>query len=122
MRNFTPPVLTSSEEESVPPVIIKSILGFLLLSLNSLSFSSFFSAFFNILISKILLGDTSDNIPSIFKKCGPKTALKCFQDSIYFEERLKKENALEKYNLNKLLIDFNNIPAYLVEESKNKVL
>ena len=74
------------------------------------------------LFCKIVQGDASDNISSVLKKCGPKTALKCFIDPTYFEERLQKENALEKYNLNKLLIDFNNIPAYLVEESKNKVL
>ena len=27
---------------------------------------------------KIIMGDSSDNIPSVFPKCGPKTALKCF--------------------------------------------
>ena len=74
------------------------------------------------LFCKIVQGDVSDNIPAVLKKCGPKTALKCYNDPIYFEERLKKENALQKYNVNKLLIDFNNIPTYLVEEYKNKVL
>ena len=72
------------------------------------------------LFCQMVMGDVSDNIPSILKKCGPKTALKCFEDPIYFEERLKKENALEKYKLNQLLIDFNNIPDYLKEEYLKK--
>ena len=74
------------------------------------------------LFCKIVMGDVIDNIPSILKKCGPKTALKCFENPIYFEERLKKENALEKKELNQLLIDFNNIPDHLVKEYKFKVL
>ena len=72
------------------------------------------------LFCKIVQGDISDNIPAVLKKCGPKTALKCYQDPTYFQERLLKENAVEKYNLNKLLIDFNNIPSYLVEEYLKK--
>ena len=74
------------------------------------------------LFCKIVMGDVSDNIQAILKKCGPKTALKCFEDPIYFEERLKKENALEKRELNQLLIDFNNIPDHLVKEYNFKVL
>ena len=72
------------------------------------------------LFCKIVMGDVSDNIPAILKKCGPKTALKCFQNPTYFGERLQKENALEKRELNQLLIDFNNIPEYLKEEYLNK--
>lgn len=72
------------------------------------------------LFCKIVQGDNSDNIPAVLKKCGPKTAQKCYQNPDYFQERLNKENALEKYNLNKLLIDFNNIPSYLVEEYLKK--
>jgi 5'-3' exonuclease len=73
------------------------------------------------LFCKIVMGDTSDNIPSVIKKCGPKTALKCFENSEYFEERLKKENAYEIYERNKTLVDFNNIPENLVNDfiSKN---
>ena len=68
------------------------------------------------LFCKIVLGDPSDNIKSIFKKCGPKTAIKCFQDKQYFEDKLKKENAYESYSFNKKMIDFNEIPQNLVEE------
>jgi 5'-3' exonuclease len=72
------------------------------------------------LFCKIVMGDTSDNIPSVIKKCGPKTALKCFDNPEYFEERLKKENAYEIYERNKILIDFNNIPEKLVNDFTNK--
>jgi 5'-3' exonuclease len=68
------------------------------------------------LFCKIVMGDQSDNIPSVLKKCGKKTAVKCFEKPEYFEERLKKENAYENYEKNKILVDFNNIPEKLVNE------
>ena len=39
------------------------------------------------LFCKIVMGDKSDNIPSIFKKCGPKTALKYYNDKDAFEKQ-----------------------------------
>ena len=63
------------------------------------------------LFCKILMGDKSDNIPSIFAKCGIKTALKCYNDQEYFNQKLKKENAEDNYERNKKLIDFNEIPS-----------
>ena len=75
--------------------------------------SSFGSAEAN-LFCKIVMGDTSDNIPSIFKKCGPKTALKCWQDKVYFENRLKKENAQDKYDFNKTIVSFDCIPPVYI--------
>lgn len=68
------------------------------------------------LFCKIVMGDSSDNITSVLKKCGPKTALKCFQDRGYFDERMKKENAYEKFKLNQKIIDFNCIPQNLIDE------
>jgi len=68
------------------------------------------------LFCKIVMGDTSDNITSVLKKCGPKTALKCFQDKLYFDERMKKENAYEKFQLNQKIIDFNYIPQDFIDE------
>jgi 5'-3' exonuclease len=68
------------------------------------------------------MGDPSDNIKSVLQKCGPKTALKCYENTAYFEERLKKENAYELYNLNKKLVDFNEIPTNLVEEFINNTI
>jgi len=68
------------------------------------------------LFCKIVMGDPSDNIPSVLNKCGPVTALRCFKDREYFETRLKKEEAEEKYKLNSLLVDFKNIPENLANE------
>jgi hypothetical protein len=66
------------------------------------------------------MGDSSDNISSVFKKCGVKTALKCFLEPEYFNNKLKKENAYEKYELNRLLIDFNYIPQNIQDEFTKK--
>jgi len=68
------------------------------------------------LFCKIVMGDLSDNIPSVLAKCGPKTALKCYQHPEYFEERMKKENAYEKFEINQKMVDFNYIPQKLVDE------
>ena len=68
------------------------------------------------LFCKIVMGDTSDNIPSVLSKCGPKTALKCYHDKSYFDERMKKENAYDKWTKNQLLVDFNYIPQHLIDE------
>jgi len=76
--------------------------------------SSFGDAGIN-LFCKIVMGDTSDNIPSIFKKCGPKTAIKCWNDRDYFEEKLEKEDAYEKYEKNRLIVDFSSIPTIYVD-------
>jgi DNA polymerase-1 len=37
---------------------------------------------------KIIMGDISDNIPSVFPKCGPKTAQKCFEDPEFFKKKM----------------------------------
>lgn len=72
------------------------------------------------LFVKILTGDKSDNIQGVFKKCGPKTACKYFDDKELFKKKLEKEEgALERYNLNKKIIDFNEIPKELVEQFKS---
>jgi 5'-3' exonuclease len=68
---------------------------------------------------KIITGDKSDNIPSIFPKCGPKTAQKCIDDSEYFKKKLDEDSLyLKQYELNKKLVDFNNIPQELSNEFK----
>ena len=72
------------------------------------------------LFCKIVMGDKSDGIPSVFKKCGIKTAEKCYNDDIYFKTKLKKENAYKLYERNKTLVDFNNIPKNLVNMFKKK--
>ena len=79
------------------------------------------------LFYKIVLGDKSDNIFPIFKKCGPKTCEKYYENNELFLEALKKESgSQEKYELNKKLVDFNEIPGTLVnqflEEYKNVLI
>jgi len=66
---------------------------------------------------KIIMGDLSDNIPSVFPKCGPKTAQKCVEDPEFFKKKMTDNSEYyNQYELNKKLINFDNIPATLVEE------
>lgn len=68
---------------------------------------------------KIIQGDKSDNIPAISKKIGPKTAEKIAAD---VEDYLTKNpEARIAYNLNKLLIDFNDIPIQYEEFVNSKI-
>lgn len=72
------------------------------------------------LFCKIVTGDVSDNIPSVFPKCGPKTALKYYENRELFKKKLgESEEFQKKYELNKKIIDFNEIPIDLVEEFMN---
>jgi 5'-3' exonuclease len=71
---------------------------------------------------KKIIGDKSDNIPSIIKKCGEKTAQKLSSDeSALLALFTKDDNAKKQFELNDLLIDFNKIPLEYVEDIKNKV-
>jgi 5'-3' exonuclease len=72
------------------------------------------------LFCKIIIGDTSDNILSVFPKCGPKTSLKYYNNKELFESQLTKYNVHHKYIFNKKLIDFNEIPLELINEFKEK--
>jgi len=74
------------------------------------------------LFCKIIMGDVSDNISSVLTKCGTKTAIKCFENNEYFEERLKKENAYSKYELNRKIIDFDYIPTNLSDEFMHSII
>jgi 5'-3' exonuclease len=66
---------------------------------------------------KIIMGDTSDNIPSAFPKCGPKTAQKCIEDPEFFKKKMAgNPDYFNQYELNKTIVDFNNIPEELVNE------
>ena len=69
------------------------------------------------LFCKIVTGDPSDNIPSVFPKCGPKTALKYFENRDLFEKKLQESELFQKqYELNRKIIDFNYIPEELINE------
>lgn len=64
------------------------------------------------LFCKIVMGDKSDNIPPIFPKCGLKTAIKCYENPTFFEEKLKQfPNSKELFERNRQVIDFNFIPS-----------
>ena len=66
------------------------------------------------LFCKIVMGDISDNIPSVFPKCGPKTALKYYENKEEFQKRLESSNTfIAQYNINKKIVDFNEIPRLL---------
>jgi 5'-3' exonuclease len=63
---------------------------------------------------KIILGDKSDNIPSIGKKIGDKTATKLATSPSQLQQLFdKKPETKTQYELNKLLISFNMIPLEL---------
>ena len=68
------------------------------------------------LFCKIILGDKSDNIPRVFNKCGKKTALKLWNDETSLKEKLEKEDAMKRFERNKKLIDFREIPENLLNE------
>ena len=75
------------------------------------------------LFCKIVMGDKSDNIGSVFKKCGIKTAAKLYENQEEFIHRLNKdENANSLYKRNKTLVDFNEIPIIYVNEFKKMYL
>jgi 5'-3' exonuclease len=66
---------------------------------------------------KIIMGDTSDNIPSVFPKCGPKTALKCIEDVGFFEKKMANNPVYyQQYELNETLVSFDKIPSNYVNE------
>jgi 5'-3' exonuclease len=68
---------------------------------------------------KVLTGDTSDNIPKVFKGCGPKKAEELISDSRAFELQIKSHpDRWARYQHNLNLISFKEIP----EEIKDDIL
>jgi 5'-3' exonuclease len=66
---------------------------------------------------KIIMGDKSDNIPSVFPKCGVKTAQKCIENEEFFQKKMADNPAYyEQYILNEQLVSFDKIPSNYVEE------
>ena len=66
------------------------------------------------LYTKIMMGDKSDNILPIHKKCGIKTALKYIEDKNLLENKFKNdETILKNYKLNEEIINFEFIPIEL---------
>jgi len=74
------------------------------------------------LFCKIVSGDTSDNIISVFPKCGPITALKYFNNAELFQSKLNtSKEFMDRYKLNQQIIDFNFIPPELIQDITNKL-
>lgn len=74
------------------------------------------------LFLKIVLGDKSDNICPIIKKCGNKKAEKYYEDNEIWENLLNENSTVrENYEKNRLLIDFNYIPLNYVTEFTNTI-
>ena len=56
------------------------------------------------------MGDKSDNIPSAFPKCGPKTALKCAEDPEFFKKKM--DNKIGKNERCNVLLAFYNLTFF----------
>lgn len=68
---------------------------------------------------KKILGDKSDNIPSIMRKCGEKTALKYATNNALLVELFKNNDlAKQQFDLNERMVDFHFIP----EDLRNAVV
>lgn len=73
--------------------------------------------------AKVIMGDKSDNIPAISKKCGPKTAMKLVNDRKELLKLFEKDpQAKTQYDLNRLLIDFRHIDGNLKNEFQKHLI
>lgn len=72
----------------------------------------------NDVMMKILMGDKSDNIPSICPGVGRKTAEKLAIDPVARAEFITKRNCQENFDRNETLIRFTKIPNMYVEQFK----
>ena len=73
---------------------------------------------------KAILGDKSDNIASIFKRCGIKTVKKLYDDPQLLKDRFTKESGNDSFKLfcrNKVLVDFRNIPSPYIDRYNNTI-
>lgn len=69
------------------------------------------------LFCKIICGDKSDNISQVFPRVGHKTACKLYSNPDKLSSLFGKHaGSREKFDHNKMMIDFTNIPAHLVSE------
>lgn len=78
------------------------------------------------LLSKILLGDGSDNIGKVFSGVGPKKVLKLIRDKELLKNKLQEsQDSAKQFLLNKKLISFDYIPKdlekHIVEVASKKL-
>jgi 5'-3' exonuclease len=73
------------------------------------------------LLTKILVGDTSDNIKQVFPRVGPKRALALVRNKEELKKKLtENQDAAKQYQLNKKLIAFSEIPNELSQKIVEK--
>lgn len=70
------------------------------------------------ILKKILLGDGGDNIPSIHPRCGEKATQKYIENKELLKEKLKDEEVLKRFKLNRQLVDLKFIP----EEIQKRIM
>lgn len=68
------------------------------------------------LFMKIILGDKSDNICPVFSRCSKKLCEELYENPDLFAEKLHNEDAYEKLLINKMIIDFKEIPEELSQD------
>jgi hypothetical protein len=71
---------------------------------------------------KIIGGDRGDNVPGIHVRCSTGTAEKYLNDKSLLMEKLKDKEIEKQFRLNKVLVDFNEIPKDLQEKIMEKYL
>lgn len=71
------------------------------------------------LMTKIITGDKSDDIPQLKKGVGPKTVVKILNEGL--DEWLAKNDLKEQFDHNRRLIDFEFIPADLAANAVNAI-
>ena len=68
------------------------------------------------------MGDKSDNISQVLLRCGPKTALSFVKNKDELKKKLvESADTAKKYNLNKKIISFSEIPVELTERIKKAI-
>lgn len=73
------------------------------------------------LLTKILVGDQSDNIPPIFRGCGKVTAKKLTTDPQLLDATIQTKDCANQYNLNSLLINLEMIPENITLKINEKI-
>lgn len=91
---------------------------------DNLSVMDFSGTIFNVnntdpkkvLQMKVIAGDRGDNVPGIHFRCGDTTAEKYINDKSLLMEKLKNPDTERQFRINKMLVDFREIPKDLQEQ------
>ena len=68
------------------------------------------------LFMKIILGDKSDNIFPVFSRCSKKICEELYENPDLLADKLHREDAYERLLINKIIIDFTEIPEDLSQD------